>query len=208
MTDAQAVHALLFDLGGVVMGLDWDRCFAHWAAASGSEAAELRSRYSFDAAYRRHEVGEIGERDYYRSLRDSLGIDIPDEEWARGWGAVFTDEIEPITRLIAQVRDRVPVYGFSNTNAAHQRTWSRDFEPAIALFREIFTSHGLGVRKPEREAFHRVAERIGVAPSAILFFDDTPENVEGARKAGLQAVLVRSPEDVAKALSPWLEPSR
>ncbi|HSS27544.1 MAG TPA: HAD family phosphatase [Usitatibacter sp.] len=208
MTKAQPVRALLFDLGGVVMGLDWNRCFAHWAAASASDAATLRSRYSFDTAYRRHEVGEIGELDYYRSLRDSLGIDIPDDEWARGWGAVFTEEIEPVTRLIAQVKDRVPVYGFSNTNAAHQRTWSSNFGPAIALFREIFTSHELGVRKPERESFQRVSERIGVAPPAILFFDDTPENVEGARRAGLQAVLVRSPEDVAQALSPWLDPSR
>jgi putative hydrolase of the HAD superfamily len=53
-----------------------------------------------------------------------------------------------------------------------------------------------------------VAERIGVAPSAILFFDDTAENVEGARAAGLQAVLVRSPQDVEQALAPWLGTSR
>ncbi|HST02741.1 MAG TPA: hypothetical protein VLJ84_13875, partial [Usitatibacter sp.] len=92
MTKSQPVRALLFDLGGVVMGLDWNRCFAHWAAASASEAATLGSRYSFDAAYKRHEEGEIGELDYYRSLRASLGIDIPDDEWARGWGAVFTEE--------------------------------------------------------------------------------------------------------------------
>jgi len=29
--------------------------------------------------------------------------------------------------------------------------------------------------------------------------------VEGARAAGLEAVLVRSPEDVVQALRPWLE---
>ena len=201
-------RALLFDLGGVIMGLDWNRCFEHWAAASGAEAAALRRRYSFDAAYKRHEVGEIGELDYYRSLRDSLGIELSEAQWAEGWAAVFTEEIEPVTRLVAQVKDRVPVYAFSNTNHAHRRAWAHRFAPAVALFREVFTSCELGLRKPERESFHRVAERIGVDPAQILFFDDTPENVEGARKAGLQAVLVRSPADVANALAPWLEPSR
>ena len=60
-----------------------------------------------------------------------------------------------------------------------------------------------GVRlpsKPEREAFEHISREIGVAPGKILFFDDTLENVEGARKAGLQAVHVKSPQDVANAL--------
>lgn len=204
MTHAKPARALLFDLGGVIMGLDWDRCFQRWAAAGGTDPARLRARYSFDAPYERHERGEIAEADYYRSLRDSLGIDISDGEWAEGWGAIFTDEIEPITALVARVKDRVPVYAFSNTNAAHRRTWQRQFAPAVALFREVFTSCDLGVRKPERESFHRVAKEIGVAPHEILFFDDTPENVEGARAAGLQSVLVRSPGDVERALEPWL----
>jgi putative hydrolase of the HAD superfamily len=38
----------------------------------------------------------------------------------------------------------------------------------------------------------------------VLFFDDLAENVEGARAAGMQAVQVRSPVDVAAALRPWL----
>lgn len=196
--------ALLFDLGGVIMGLDWDRCFAHWAACSGERAEALRARYSFDAAYERHERGEISEAEYYQALRESLGIDLDEAQWAAGWNAIFTDEIAPVVELVARVKARVPVYAFSNTNPAHHRVWSRRFAPALSHFREVFVSSSLGARKPDRESFHRVAARIGVAPEAILFFDDTPQNVQGALAAGLSAVLVRSPQDVADALSPWL----
>lgn len=208
MTARKPARALLFDLGGVIVGLDWNRCFERWAAASGTEPARIRARYSFDSAYERHERGEIGELEYYRSLRDSLGIELSQAEWAEGWAAIFTDEIAPVTRLVARVKDRVPVYAFSNTNVAHHRTWSRRFAPALAHFREVFVSCDLGARKPERESFHRVARRIGVEPPGILFFDDTPANVEGAQAAGLQSVLVRSPGDVERALQPWLTPSR
>ena len=62
----------------------------------------------------------------------------------------------------------------------------------------------MGSRKPDRAAFEHVAREIGVPAGRVLFFDDLEENVEGARATGMQAVLVRSPADVAEALRPWL----
>ncbi len=200
--------ALLFDLGGVVMALDWDRVFSHWAEHSGVDAGEIRRRYSFDPPYERHERGEIGERDYYAALRNSLGIEIGDEALAEGWGRVFAGEITPTVRLIEQVKDRVPVYAFSNTNTAHERVWSRQFAAALAHFRKVFVSSRMGLRKPERAAFEHIATEIGVAPGDILFFDDMIENVDGARAAGLRAVHVKGPQDVRDALRPWLGSDR
>lgn len=202
----QSPRALLFDLGGVIMALDWERVFESWAGASGTSAAALRARYSFDAPYARHERGEIDEREYYRSLRDSLGIDIGDQAWAEGWGAVFAGEITPTVELIAQVKDRVPVYAFSNSNVAHQRVWSEKFARALGHFRKVFVSSSLGARKPERSAFEMIGREIGVPLADILFFDDTLENIEGARAAGLRSVHVKGPQDVRDALRPWLNP--
>lgn len=196
--------ALLFDLGGVIMGLDWDRVFSHWGRTSGQEADAIRKRYRFDAAYERHERGEIGELEYYAALRKALGIDIGDDEFRAGWGAIFTQPIDENVALVRQVQDRVPLYAFSNSNAAHQRVWSKQFEDALTPFRRVFVSSELGVRKPERESFERISREIGVPLEQILFFDDTLENVEGARRAGLQAVHVKGPRDVRDALRPWL----
>ncbi len=201
---SDAPRALLFDLGGVIMTLDWDRMFARWAAGSGVTAERLRSRYRFDAPYERHERGEIDEREYYASLRASLGIELDDRAWAAGWAAIFADQIEPTVRLVEQVKDRVPVYAFSNSNAAHERVWSRKFARALGHFRKVFVSWSLGARKPERAAFEMIAKDIGVPPADILFLDDTLENVEGARAAGLRAVHVKGPQDVRDALRPWL----
>jgi len=40
--------ALLFDLGGVVMGIDWDRAFLRWAQSCGEDAQDLGMRFTFD----------------------------------------------------------------------------------------------------------------------------------------------------------------
>ena len=67
-------------------------------------------------------------------------------------------------------------------------------------FRTVFTSCTIGHRKPEPAAFDHVTGTVGVPAARILFFDDTLENVEGARACGLQAVHVTSDADVASAV--------
>lgn len=199
-----AIDALLFDLGGVLIELDWDRVFAHWASCCGADAAALRARFSFDGPYERHEVGEISAREYFQSLRGSLGIDIPNDEFRAGWERVFAGPVQPTIELVRRVDPAMPLYLFSNTNAAHHAAWAHDYARELRPFRRAFTSFELGVRKPGRAAFERVAREIGVPAGRILFFDDTESNVEGARRAGLAAVHVRSPRDVEHALAPWL----
>lgn len=61
----------------------------------------------------------------------------------------------------------------------------------------------MGMRKPEARAFTYIADEIGISPDRILFFDDHPENVEGAKSAVLNAVLfdgIHSARDAVDAL--------
>jgi FMN phosphatase YigB (HAD superfamily) len=191
----------------VLIDLDWQRVFDHWGQSAGKPPGPIRERFHFDPPYQRHERGEIDAAAYFASLRDSLGLDLTHEQFDTGWNQVFVAEVAETIALLRQVEHRIPLYAFSNSNRAHQDFWSRKFAESLAPFRKVFVSSDLGVRKPERESFERVAREIGVPLGAILFFDDTLENVEGARSAGLRAVHVKTPQDVKLALRPWLDPT-
>ena len=196
--------ALLFDLGGVLLGIDFDRVIAHWDHASGVPAATLKPRFDHGVAYQRHERGEIDAAAYFEALRGSLGIDLPDADFAEGWDRVFLDEIAPTVALLPRLAQRIPLYLFSNTNETHRRFWMAHHAEALRPFKRIFVSCEMGLRKPERASFEHIARAIGVPLERILFFDDTLENVEGARAAGVPTVWVRSPADVESAVAPWL----
>jgi putative hydrolase of the HAD superfamily len=198
------IRALLFDLGGVIVELDWDRAFAAWARAAKVDAAQLRQRFSFDEPYQRHERGEIRAVEYYDALNASLGIDVPHEVLDQGWRDIFASAIEPTASLLRELHGSIPLYAFSNTNPVHYDAWSTRFREVLTPFEHVFTSCDIGARKPDRAAFEHVARAIGVAPEAILFFDDTEENIRGARAIGMPAVLVRGPGDVRAAVSRWL----
>jgi len=205
---SQEIRALLFDLGGVLVDIDWDRAFSHWARHAGADARELRGRFSFDPHYERHERGEIDARAYYDSLRGSLGVDLPHEVFDAGWKSIFPRAVEPTIALLRELHGRIPLYLFSNTNVAHRDAWATQFAAALEPFDRLFTSCEIGARKPEPAAFRHVAREIGVPLESILFFDDTEENVRGARAVGMPAVHVRGPEDVRRAVAPWLPARR
>ena len=195
-----AADALLFDLGGVVIDIDFNRAFARWATLAQSDEQLVRERFSPDGAYIRHEIGEIGIEEYLASLRDSLGIDLTHDQLLDGWNAIFIGEVPGIAALLARAAQRVPLYAFTNTNPAHAAFWASKFRDAVKHFKKIYVSSSIGLRKPDDEAFAFVVKDIGVPADRILFFDDSPHNIEGARTHGLQTVLVTSPSDVAGAL--------
>lgn len=199
-TLANDADALLFDLGGVLLEIDFGRAFAAWGAAAGVPAADIAALFSFDAAYAAHERGEISASGYFAALRRSLAIDLSDAQFLAGWNAIFIGEVSAVRGLLAAAARRYPLYLLSNTCAVHRAHWWPRFTDLLQPFAALFLSFEIGLRKPDAEVFAHVARRIGVAAPRIAFFDDTAENVAGARRAGLQAFCVRSPADLAAAL--------
>ncbi len=193
-------QALLFDLGRVLIDIDFTRALQAWAPHSRLSLAQLHELFRHDLQYEQHERGEIDAGEYFDHLAATLQLTTTREEIGRGWNAIFVGEIVQTRQLVEAMRKVVPCYAFTNTNALHMATWSKLFPGVVGAFDRIFASHELGLRKPEPAAFERVCRLAGVAAASTLFFDDLPHNVQAAQQFGLQAVLVRSPNDVAHAL--------
>lgn len=194
--DQTSTEALLFDLGGVVFDIDFEHAFEYWAAHAGVPVESLRPFYGIDPWYERHERGEIDGPAYFDALRDTLGITLSDDHFTAGWNAIFLQEIPGVSELLRDLSERIPIYAFSNSNVTHQRHWEKKYAKTLDLFEEVFVSCELGLRKPEPAAFHHVTSAIGVDAGAVMFFDDTHENVDGAREVGMRAIHVRGFEDV------------
>lgn len=198
------IKALLFDLGGVVVEIDFNRAFAHWQSISRLSLAELKAAFTFDVPYQRHERGEITANEYFLHLAQDLQLQDDLARIAEGWNSIFIAEITETRRMVEAARATLPCYAFTNTNtntnATHKAAWSAKFPAVVQAFDHIFVSSEIGYRKPDRSAFEFVARSVGVPKESILFFDDTLENVEGALASGLEVVHVRGPADVKAAL--------
>ncbi len=79
----------------------------------------------------------------------------------------------------------MPLYAITNFGAEF---WDgfRPTQPVFDLFREIVVSGKERLVKPDPAIFALAAERFGHAPQAMLFIDDNPANIDGARDCGWQ----------------------
>jgi putative hydrolase of the HAD superfamily len=85
--------------------------------------------------------------------------------------------------------------GFELASALErQYTWIKEFPYTIWSCR-------VGAAKPEAEIFQHAQAKLGVEPETILFIDDRPENIDGARRAGFRAILFKNMDDLERELS-------
>ena len=98
--------------------------------------------------------------------------------------------------LLDSLRDDYRLALLSNCNAVH---WDR-LTPFLDRVDSAFSSHLIGLVKPDAAIFHYVADALGVSPDEIVFFDDSPANVDAARAVGIAAHLVRGVEEVERAV--------
>ncbi|UDY37274.1 HAD-IA family hydrolase [Dermatobacter hominis] len=103
------------------------------------------------------------------------------DEWEANVGRVDTEMLQ----LLRAVRGTTTVALLSNGTTRLRR----DLHVLDLLdeFDEVFNTAELGIAKPDPDVFRLVCSSLGVEPSDALFVDDLPENVEGARTAGLRA---------------------
>ena len=57
------------------------------------------------------------------------------------------------------------------------------------MFRGVVISSHVHLMKPERAIFDHLLRTYALTPPATLFIDDHAPNIDGARRAGLQALL-------------------
>jgi epoxide hydrolase-like predicted phosphatase len=81
------------------------------------------------------------------------------------------------------------------SNSWDRDGWAMAEKLGFADCFDVFvTSAEVGVMKPEPRIYHIALERLGISPQEAIFVDDFIENVEAARRLGMQAVRFIDPE--------------
>lgn len=195
-----AVRVLLLDLGGVVLGINFRRVFRYWANAADVNESVFYDNWKLDDAYKAQEIGELDFTGYTEHLSRSLNVVMSDEQWREGWNALWTQPHKDVNALLPSLKMRFQLCAFSNTNAVHAESFLSLYPDVFAHFDQLFLSHEVGCRKPAPESFLRICNMLQCQPNQVTFLDDSQENIEGAKSAGVTAHLTRSESEVVRVL--------
>ena len=173
----QVISALIFDCFGVLVSDGWlpyrDKTFGH--------DATLLQRAN-DAS-RACDKGYITYTEFLQEVADLAGTSTEDVRR-------HVQQNAPDEALFTMIKDIKPHYKIGFLSNAGENWMSELFsEEQIALFDAVAISSEIGFVKPQQEAYDSVASMLGVDNSECLFVDDQPRYCEGAREAGMQAIV-------------------
>jgi len=198
------IKAFIFDCGGVLLGNPDMSRYHSWERRLGVPHGELPSRLYGGEAWRRAEVGEIGEDDYWVAAAEELGLHDPQQVVALKKDMWDSWTVDPRTlALVDRVRQRHRVAILSNATDVLV-TALRDRYAIADRFHAIISSADVGVAKPDRRIYEIALERLDVAADEVVFVDDRPENVAAAANLGMHVIWFVSSDLLARQMQRYL----
>ena len=203
------VSAIVFDLGGVLIDLDYDSCVRSFREVLGYERiTELLDLSHQKGIYGDMEAGLIT-ADEFRAevLRESRPGCVPADVDRAMAGLLIGMDPKKVP-LLERLAEKYALYGLSNNNEISVARMHAIYEENgldwQRVFRKEFISSRMKQLKPSRAIFDAAAAEIGFPPAEILFVDDSQRNVDGARSAGWQAAMYVQGTDLGDCLANYL----
>lgn len=190
------IEVIVFDLGGVLVELSGVPAMMNWSRL---DEAEIWRRWLTSEAVRQFESGRASDDEFARRVVEEFELGTTPEAFMEAFIRWPSGLYDGTVELLQPLKDKYHLSCLSNTNHLH---WER-FEKETALLSCLhshFASYQLGMMKPDVEIFDHVIGALGRPAEKILFLDDNQVNVDGARRAGMNAELAKGLEGVTRQL--------
>jgi putative hydrolase of the HAD superfamily len=198
----QKVKNIIFDLGGVILNLDFKKtelAFAEHGIGNFNEYYTLQTTVPL---FENLETGKIKPDIFYGEFRKLVKTQLTNAEIMNAWNALLLDFPAERIEWLKEVSKRYNIYLLSNTNQIHYDSFINTFKKQIGdydfnkLFIKAYYSHKIGLRKPSKEIFEIVLKNENLNAHETLFIDDSSANIEAAKTVGLQTIYLPSPKTV------------
>jgi len=193
-----AIKCLIFDLGGVLVRLDYGRWFQALSRLVGHSAEDLLRRAEESGLGRDFDHGLIGPDVFVQRVRQEMSLDLGDDEIRSLWNSIF-DRHAAMEELLADLVRRYPLVMLSNVNPWHFEHLSANRD----LF-GLFKGHVLSFRekrmKPDPLIFMKAAKVGGFDPTECVYVDDIQDYVDGAARLGMKAIRFQGRERLVEDL--------
>lgn len=199
------IKAIVFDMGGVLIDLDYDRCVAAYKALGFEEICDYLDPCHQKGIYGDMESGKASEDEFYDFFLSKCHTGTTRADIDACMKSFYDGPSEKTGSLLRGLKQKgYGIYMLSNNNPIMMRICDSDFKKVgigiSDFFDQAFISSSMKMMKPDSAIFNEAIRRIGLKAEELLFIDDSPVNVEAARKSGMNAILYTPGQDLGKTI--------
>lgn len=196
------IKNIIFDLGGVIINIDFNLTFQAFAKLLSLETETIRGLFLQHQVFSIYEKGGLSDAEFRNMIRSISKQTLKDEEIDIAWNSMLLDIPKQRVEMLDQLAKHQRLFLLSNTNALHIKSINayvqENFQKAgiHAFFEKAYLSYEIKMAKPDLEIYNHVLQENQLDPSETLFVDDSADNIKGAEKAGIKGYFVQQVNDL------------
>lgn len=199
------IKNIVFDLGGVLIDLDFPRALKAFEQAGLTDIAKDVQAFSREGIFMDLELGNITPENFFRAICERSTQPISIQQATDYWNLILKDIPQEKLHIIRDLRKRYHVYLLSNTNQPHweyicKKCFEKDGFTLHDYFEKIFLSYEMHLAKPDKQIFFQMLQDSQMNPEETLFIDDSEANCFSAEETGIHSVHYRIGEDLKRLL--------
>ena len=194
------VKAIIFDLGAVILNINYQNTIDGFEKLGVKNTTSFYSKKTQTHLFNQIETGKISQKEFLLQLQKETS-DASIQQVKNAWNAMLLDLPEERIKLLKSLNQNYAIFLLSNTNALHicefkKKLGNKEYTEFYNLFDKVYYSHKIGFRKPQAEAFTIILNQNKLAAHEVLFIDDSPQHIEGAKKLGIKTHHLQDNEEV------------
>lgn len=199
------IKNIAFDLGGVVVALNYEEAVKRFENIGLKDARQRLDAFEQKGIFGELECGQITAEDFRRELSLLTQRELTHEECYTAWTGYIDHVPSQNLKTLRSLRERgYNVCLLSNTNPFILQWAEKDFDgmghPIGDFFDSLYLSYKCKVMKPNREIFEMMLRGQRALPEETIFIDDGPQNVKTASAMGMKTLCPVNNEDWTEAL--------
>ncbi|HNS12737.1 MAG TPA: HAD family phosphatase [Bacteroidia bacterium] len=197
---------IIFDLGGVLFDINYQNIIESFRKLGLSEFDAIYTQLKQDHLFDELEKGLISGPEFRDRIRSLAKKEFSDRQIDDAWNSILIGFPSKNVDLLQELKTKYRLFLLSNTNEIHEKAFRKMLNSIYKrdilgdAFEKIYLSHHIHERKPDLIIFERVIRENNLEANHTLFIDDSPQHVEGAKVAGLNALLLKNGEWVGDLL--------
>ena len=194
------IKSIIFDLGGVLLNISYQNAIEEFEKLGIENSSAFYSKKSQTNIFNLLETGEISENEFVKVIKKSCKSVTP-KQIIYAWNSMLLDLPKNRINLLINLKKEYQLFLLSNTNSIHikefkSRLGEEKYSEFYNLFDKVYYSHEIGIRKPHAEVFRLILDENNLKTKEVLFIDDSPQHIQGAKELGIHTYHLKDNEEI------------
>lgn len=199
---------IIFDYGNVIFEINFKRTQNALLQLGITNVEAFFAHKNHNQLFDNFETNAISTDEFRAGIRIAAhNNDLTNQQIDDAWNSLLIGVSANNHDVLLEMKAKYRTFLLSNNNAIHYDWIIKHIKENYNInnydnyFEKAYFSHLMELRKPNVNIFEQVIKENNLNPSETLFIDDSPQHIEGAKKAGLNTLLMdMHPEKLSEFL--------